>query len=141
MTLEATIEHIEKVALPLARDTEKVTWKQMHEWLLELQWYRAGKPMPESLAKLRNDVMAIHDVVMAHISMPRFFDGVWILDIESTERAVNVQFYKKQEKPWGVSEISGDPNARGMGFGEGPNEVYATAEEALAEVKRIVERE
>jgi hypothetical protein len=141
MTLEATIEHIEKEALPIARDSEKVTWKQMHEWLLELQWYRAGRPMPDVLAKMKHDVMALHDVVASQVSMPRFFDGVWILDIESVEGAVCVQFYKKQEKPWGVSEISGDPNARGMGFGEGPNEVYVTPEEALAEVKRIVERE
>jgi hypothetical protein len=113
----------------------------MHEWLLELQWYRAGRPMPDVLAKMKHDVMALHDVVASQVSMPRFFDGVWILDIESVEGAVCVQFYKKQEKPWGCLRLAATPTLAGWDSGEGPNEVYVTPEEALAEVKRIVERE
>lgn len=137
MTLEAMIKHIEVEALPIAKEHERETWGQMHEWLLELQWYRSGKPMPENFSKLRHGVMAIGEVHATGVTAPKFFDGVWHLDIESMQHAVYVELHRKKDKPWGVSTVTG--NADGMFLG--PDNVFDTWEEALAEVKRIVEEE
>lgn len=135
MKLEEAISHMENFPPPEQTFEAAEHYQRILGWLKELKWFHDGKPVPVGLQMIIDALLDLH-TNLVELSKPKYYDGCWNLDADAGE-CVNIAYCPKQmPKPYGVSKTTTDEDAP---FGSGPDNVFATPEEALAAAKKILD--
>lgn len=142
MNLESAIDHIKNEAMPKAEEGTQKTWAQILEWLEELKWIHDGRPFPSEVREAYTQLCALHEVLETTVTKPKHINGCYWIDLIGDHKSATVEYNRTRggKTPWEVSITAGmkavDEDVTG-GFGQGPDNIFATIPEMIEHVKAL----